>query len=62
MLPDPAPVTQVAEGGSAVTNGQTLVMLADGTLYAWGSDTHAQLGDGRTTAQDAPVQIFPPPA
>ena len=60
MLPDPAPVTQVAEGGSAVTNGQTLVMLADGTLYAWGSDTHAQLGDGRTTAQDAPVQIFPP--
>jgi alpha-tubulin suppressor-like RCC1 family protein len=59
-LPDPSPVTQVAEGGSAAANGQTLVMLADGALYAWGSDTYAQLGDGGSTAQDAPVQIFPP--
>jgi len=56
----PAPVTQVAEGGSAAGNGQTLVQLADGTLYAWGNDTYSQLGDGGTTAQDAPVQIFAP--
>jgi alpha-tubulin suppressor-like RCC1 family protein len=60
-LPDPSPVTQAAEGGSAKINGQTLVMLADGSLYAWGSDAYAQLGDGGTTAQDAPEQIFPPP-
>jgi hypothetical protein len=59
-LPDSAPVTQVAEGGSAAANGQTIVMLADGALYAWGSDTYSQLGDGRTRARDTPVQIFPP--
>jgi alpha-tubulin suppressor-like RCC1 family protein len=59
-LPDPSPVTQVAEGGSAAANGQTLVMLADGALYAWGSDTYSQLGDGGTAAQDAPVRIFAP--
>lgn len=59
-LPGSAPVTQVAEGGSAAANGQTIVMLADGALYAWGSDTYSQLGDGRTRARDTPVQIFPP--
>ena len=56
----PAPVTHVAEGGSSAANGQTLVLLADGTVYAWGNDTYSQLGDGGTTAQDAPVQVFPP--
>jgi alpha-tubulin suppressor-like RCC1 family protein len=59
-LPDASPVTQVAEGGSNALNGQTLVMLADGSLYAWGSDTYSQLGDGSTTAEASPVPFFPP--
>jgi alpha-tubulin suppressor-like RCC1 family protein len=59
-LPDPSPVVQAAEGGSAKTNGQTFVMLADGSLYAWGDDGHSQLGDGRTVAEASPEQIFPP--
>ena len=40
----PGPVAQVAQGGSAAGNGQTIVMLTAGALYAWGSDSHGQLG------------------
>jgi alpha-tubulin suppressor-like RCC1 family protein len=57
-LPDT--VTQVAQGGSATTNGQTLVMLSDGSLYAWGNDSTYQLGDGKTTNEPSPEQIFAP--
>jgi alpha-tubulin suppressor-like RCC1 family protein len=56
----PAPVTQVAEGGSIWGNGQTLVMLANGSLWAWGADFHGQLGDGTTGMQRSPVRFYPP--
>jgi alpha-tubulin suppressor-like RCC1 family protein len=57
---DSSPVTQVALGGSAPNNGQTLVMLADGSLYSWGSDSDSQLGDRGTANQPWPKQFFPP--
>jgi alpha-tubulin suppressor-like RCC1 family protein len=61
-LPDP--VTQAAEGGSlpgpAGSNGQTLVLLSDGSLYAWGNDAFYQLGDGKTASEDLPEKILPP--
>jgi alpha-tubulin suppressor-like RCC1 family protein len=60
QLPDSAPVVQVAQGGSAPGNGQTLVMLQDGSLFAWGSDQFYQLGDGKTDKERSPEQIFPP--
>lgn len=56
----PGPVAQASQGGSVTTNGQTLVMLASGALYAWGSNTNYQLGDGTDTNRPAPEQIFPP--
>jgi alpha-tubulin suppressor-like RCC1 family protein len=56
-LPGGAPVAQVAQGGSNVTNGQTLVMLADGSLYAWGNNAWSQLGDGGTADQASPVRV-----
>lgn len=56
----PAKVTQAAQGGSAPGNGQTLVLLANGALYAWGADGQGQLGDGKTTPQFAPELITPP--
>jgi alpha-tubulin suppressor-like RCC1 family protein len=56
----PGPVAQVAEGGSSADNGQTIVMLADGSLYAWGNDTWSQLGDRGTFRQPSPVPIHPP--
>lgn len=59
-LPGPAQVTQVAEGGSTPDNGQTLVMLSDGSLFAWGDDSFSQLGDGQTGVRPSPVAIRPP--
>jgi alpha-tubulin suppressor-like RCC1 family protein len=57
-LPDP--VTQAFEGGNAPNDGQTLVVLSDGSMYAWGADAAFQLGDGKRTAEPSPVKISPP--
>ncbi len=56
----PGAVTQVAEGGSLPGNGQTLVMLSDGSLRSWGADRFSQLGNGRQGVFSSPVQFFPP--
>ncbi len=44
----PAPVTSAAWGGGLRRDGHVLA-LAGGTMYAWGSDLHSQLGDGATS-------------
>jgi alpha-tubulin suppressor-like RCC1 family protein len=54
------PVTQVAQGGSIWNNGQTLVLLADGSLWAWGNDRAGQLGDYGTLPQPSPVRFRAP--
>jgi alpha-tubulin suppressor-like RCC1 family protein len=54
------PVTQVAQGGSIWSNGQTLVMLSDGSLWAWGNDRFSQLGDGKTGIRSSPGRFRPP--
>ena len=59
-VPFGQPVTQVAQGGSAAVNGQTLVMLQDGSLRSWGSDTYGQLGDGQKASEFSPVAFSPP--
>jgi alpha-tubulin suppressor-like RCC1 family protein len=56
----PAAVTQPAQGGSLASNGQTLVLLSTGALYAWGDDSVSQLGDGKTTNEASPELITPP--
>jgi alpha-tubulin suppressor-like RCC1 family protein len=56
----PHHVTQVAQGGSIQANGQTLVMLSDGSVWAWGNDRFSQLGDGRTGSRALPEQIRQP--
>jgi len=55
-----APVIQVAQGGSLWDNGQTLVMLADGSLWAWGDNRAGQLGDGERRMRPSPVRVHPP--
>ena len=35
-------------------------MLADGSLYAWGSNSFGQLGTGNTANEDFPVPFSPP--
>ena len=57
-LPDP--VKQVFEGGNAPDDGQTLVLLSDGSVYAWGADGAFQLGDGKRVAEPSPERISPP--
>jgi alpha-tubulin suppressor-like RCC1 family protein len=56
----PARVRQVTQGGSAPGNGQTLALLTNGRLYAWGANGQGQLGDGKTAAQSSPKLITPP--
>ena len=50
-----APLT----GVTAVSAGfvHSLAVRADGTVWAWGSNTYGQLGDGTTTTRLRPVQV-----
>jgi alpha-tubulin suppressor-like RCC1 family protein len=48
----PEPPVRVAVG-----DRHTMAVKADATLWAWGSNTIGQLGDGTTTSQTAPVQV-----
>jgi alpha-tubulin suppressor-like RCC1 family protein len=53
-------VKQVALGGSLWGNGETLVLLADGSLWSWGSNFAYQLGTGSRAWQGVPVQFRAP--
>jgi alpha-tubulin suppressor-like RCC1 family protein len=56
----PGPVAQVAQGGSIWHNGQTLLILWNGSLWSWGDNWAGQLGDGTTVSRPSPVRIYPP--
>ncbi len=55
-----AKVNLVALGGSGSNNGQTLVMLSDGTLWSWGFDKYGQLGDQSTKTEASPKRFVAP--
>jgi alpha-tubulin suppressor-like RCC1 family protein len=59
-VPSYSAITQVAQGGSLTDNGQTLVMLADGALYGWGSNGFHQLDPSGPGAQLTPRQLYAP--
>jgi alpha-tubulin suppressor-like RCC1 family protein len=56
----PGRVRVAALGGSLANNGQTIVKLANGKLFAWGDDKYGQLGDGGSGDEPSPVRIFAP--
>jgi alpha-tubulin suppressor-like RCC1 family protein len=56
----PAAVTQAAQGGNDPGDGQTLVMLSNGAIYAWGTNGAGQLGTGNRESKSSPVRISPP--
>jgi alpha-tubulin suppressor-like RCC1 family protein len=57
----PGPARQVSQGGSLASNGQTVALLADGSVWAWGDDQRGQLGRGSTASSDVPVRVRVPP-
>ena len=49
-------VVRVAAGWTP-RYGHTLAVRSDGTVWAWGDNTHGDLGDGTTDGRLAPVQV-----
>jgi alpha-tubulin suppressor-like RCC1 family protein len=45
-------VTQVSAGAE-----HSLALLSDGTVEAWGDNSHGELGNGTTTGSDVPVPV-----
>jgi alpha-tubulin suppressor-like RCC1 family protein len=56
----PSPVRQVFQGGSGAANGQTIAILANGSIWEWGNNEKGQLGDGTRTSSDIPVRVEVP--
>jgi alpha-tubulin suppressor-like RCC1 family protein len=56
----PAAVRQVFQGGSGATNGQTIAILANASVWAWGDNKKGQLGDGSRASSDVPVTVTVP--
>lgn len=56
----PGPVIQVFQGGSLANNGQTMAVLADHSVWAWGSNTWGQLGTGDRVKSSTPVPVDVP--
>ena len=56
----PGAVKRAFEGGNAPNDGQTLVLLANGSMYAWGANGAFQLGNGKRVAETSPVKVSPP--
>lgn len=57
----PGAVRQVFQGGSGPTNGQSIAILTNGSVWAWGNNSKGQLGDGTTTNAGNPVPVEVPP-
>jgi alpha-tubulin suppressor-like RCC1 family protein len=55
----PVPVTGLPSPAAEVSAGEdhTCARLTDGTLWCWGWNYHAQLGDGSHTDSSVPVQV-----
>jgi len=60
-VPLPDPVVEVSQGGSLPDNGQTMALLADGSLWEWGNNSFGQLGTGDTQNALTPVRLTEPP-
>ncbi len=56
----PSKVREVSMGGSSALNGQTVAILADGSIWTWGSDHYGQLGDGHVSLGSGPIKVSVP--
>jgi alpha-tubulin suppressor-like RCC1 family protein len=54
----PGPAKAVSQGGDTLQNGQSLALLASGTVWAWGCDRSGQAGTGTVRRYyKVPVQV-----
>ena len=51
-------IVALAVSGSSFPGGHVLALAADGTVWAWGSNSRGQLGDGTTIDRTAPVPVL----
>lgn len=62
---EPSPVLLARFGGAvvqAVGSGRvSMVLLTDGTVWAWGNNDEGELGNGTTAASLVPVRVGSPP-
>ena len=56
----PAAVHVVFQGGSGAKNGQTVAILANGSVWAWGDNDRGQLGVGTRVSSDIPLRVDVP--
>ncbi|MGH9081959.1 MAG: RCC1 domain-containing protein [Acidimicrobiales bacterium] len=56
----PSPVSRVFQGGSGPNNGQTIAILEDGAVWAWGENDGGQLGTGTLTDAFTPLEVHVP--
>jgi hypothetical protein len=56
----PRAVRQVFQGGTGPRNGQTVAILANGSVWAWGDNDRGQLGDGTKVSSDIPLRVDVP--
>ncbi len=56
----PVAVYRVFQGGSGAKNGQTVALLVNGSVWAWGDNDRGQLGTGTTISSDVPVRVEVP--
>jgi alpha-tubulin suppressor-like RCC1 family protein len=53
-------VAEVYAGGSTTTNGQTIALLTNGSVWEWGNDADGQIGDGTTAASEPVTHVWIP--
>ena len=56
----PSPITglaDIADVAQSSTTSASYALGVDGTVWAWGDNVYAQLGDGTTTSRSAPAQV-----
>jgi alpha-tubulin suppressor-like RCC1 family protein len=46
-----------ADDDACFCNNSVLALKSDGTVWAWGDNSHGQLGDGTTMNRSVPVQV-----
>jgi alpha-tubulin suppressor-like RCC1 family protein len=54
------PVRQIFQGGSGAKNGQTITILSNGSVWAWGDNRQGQLGNGSRSSSDVPLRVDVP--